>query len=98
MFVVISSFEVQNGMESEVKQAFRNRPGFVDNDKGFIRLDVLSPAENPKGIWLLTYWKDEESFKDWHKNHLKDSHNGIPKGLKLVPHSFKLRFFEHITS
>ncbi|MEO8764381.1 MAG: antibiotic biosynthesis monooxygenase family protein [Ginsengibacter sp.] len=98
MFVAISSFEVQNGMESEVKSAFRNRPRLVDNDKGFIRLDVLSPAENPEGIWLLTYWKDEKSFKDWHKNHLKGSHIGIPKGLKLVPHSFKLHFFEHITS
>jgi heme-degrading monooxygenase HmoA len=98
MFVAISSFEIENGLEDEVKQAFKNRPGLVENYGGFVRLDVFSPAENPSEIWLLTYWKSEESFKGWHTNHLKESHRGIPKGLKLVPHSFKLRFFNHIAS
>ncbi|MBC7889305.1 MAG: antibiotic biosynthesis monooxygenase [Ferruginibacter sp.] len=98
MFVAISSFEIQNGLEEEVKEAFRNRPKLVENFNGFIRLDVLNPSENPAEIWLLTYWTNEESFTTWHKTHLKGSHQGIPKGLKLVPHSFKIRYFNHITS
>jgi heme-degrading monooxygenase HmoA len=98
MFTAISSFEIQNGMEDEVKQAFINRPGFVEQYEGFVGLSVLSPIENPSQIWLITNWVDEVSFKTWHKKHLKDSHKGIPKGLKLVPHSFKLRFFNHITA
>lgn len=98
MFVAISSFEVENGFEGHVKQAFKDRPKLVENFNGFIRLEVLSPAKNPAEIWLVTHWKDEAGFKDWHKNHLKESHAGIPKGIKLVPHSFKLLFFEHICS
>lgn len=85
-------------MEDEVKLAFVNRPHMVENQEGFIKLEVLSPKENETEIWLLTYWKDQESFKFWHKNHLKGAHHGIPPGLKLVPHSFKLRFFNHIAS
>ena len=98
MFTAISCFEIQNGLDDEVKQSFKNRPGLVEDYEGFVRLDVLSPTNNPAEIWLLTYWSDEESFKNWHKNHLKESHKNIPKGLKLVPHSFKLLFFNHITS
>lgn len=98
MFTVISTFEILNGMENEVKQAFIKRPGLVEKYEGFVGLDVLSPLENSSQVWLITHWTDEESFKTWHKKHLKDSHAGIPKGLKLVPHSFKLRFFNHIAS
>jgi heme-degrading monooxygenase HmoA len=98
MFVALSSFEIENGMEAEVKEAFKNRPKLVENYAGFVRLDVISPAENPAEIWLITHWQDETSYQTWHKKHLKESHTGIPKGLKLVSHSFKLRFFEHITS
>ena len=98
MFAAISCFEVLPGFEDQVKEAFRNRPKLVEKYQGFIRLDVLSPKENEAEIWLLTYWQSEELFKEWHRNHLKDSHVGIPKGLKLVPHSFKLRSFNHITS
>lgn len=96
MFVALSSFEVENRMEDLVKEAFVNRPKLVENFEGFIKLDVLSPTTNPAEIWLLTYWSDEQRFKIWHKTHLKDSHQGIPKGLKLVPHSFKLRYFNSI--
>ncbi|MEO7767476.1 MAG: antibiotic biosynthesis monooxygenase family protein [Ferruginibacter sp.] len=98
MFVAISSFEIENGLESEVKLAFNNRPKLVEDHNGFISLEVLSPTLKPAEIWLLTRWTDEQSFISWHKNHLKESHDHIPKGLKLVPHSFKLRYFNHIAS
>jgi len=55
MYIAISSFEVMNGMEEQVKEAFRNRPKLVENFAGFIRLEVLSPAEHPAQIWLLTW-------------------------------------------
>ena len=98
MFVALSSFEITNGMEAEVKLAFINRPKLVEGHNGFIKMEVLSPVENGAEIWLLTHWQDEECFRLWHKDHLKASHKGIPVGLKLVPHSFKLRFFNHVCS
>jgi len=99
MFIALSQFTVANGMTEQVKDAFAQRPHLVDGAPGFLRLEVISPLDDRDEIWLLTYWRDEESFKAWHHSHLyRDSHKGIPKGLKLVPKSARLRFFEHVSS
>jgi heme-degrading monooxygenase HmoA len=99
MFVALSKFVVANDMLMPLKEAFQNRPHKVDTAPGFVRLDVLSPEENPKEVWLITYWSDRHFFEDWHKSHLyRESHSGIPKGLKLVPGSWKLSFLEHVAS
>lgn len=97
MFVAMSTFTVANDMAPEVKEAFIKRPHLVDNAPGYIKMDVLSPQDSPEEIWLFTYWTDEESYTVWYKNHMKESHQDIPKGLKLVPRSNKIRFFDHIT-
>ena len=99
MFVALSRFLIANDMDDAVKEAFRNRPHAVDAASGFERMDVISPVENPKEIWLITYWLNRQVFDDWHKSHLyRESHSGIPKGLKLIPNSAKVSFFEHVTS
>ena len=99
LFVAISKFAVANGMTAEVKQAFVERPHLVDSAEGFVRMDVLSPKDSPDEIWLMTFWKDEASFKAWHKSHMyRDSHKGIPKGLKLDPKATEIRHFDHISS
>jgi heme-degrading monooxygenase HmoA len=99
MFVALSKFEVANGMIDEVKAAFVNRPHLVEQAAGFIRLDVISPLDFPDEIWLITYWTDEVSYKTWHRSELhRESHKWITKGLKLVPRSTQVRFFEHVAS
>ena len=99
MFIALSQFTVANDMTEQVKDAFTNRPRLVDEAPGFLRLEVISPLDDKDEIWLLTYWRDEDSFKAWHHSHLyHDSHKEIPKGLKLVPKSARLRFFEHVSS
>ncbi len=85
-------------MEKEVKEAFQNRPRLVDSAEGFIGLNVLRPKKNPAEFWLITHWESEEHFHHWHKHHKSESHQGIPKGLKLVKRSFTLQYFEHVTS
>ncbi|MFP5246989.1 MAG: antibiotic biosynthesis monooxygenase family protein, partial [Thermoanaerobaculia bacterium] len=65
-YVSISRFRVRNGMESAVADAFRTRPHLVDHTPGFVRMDVLSPAEDGSEFWLVTYWTDEQSFRSWH--------------------------------
>jgi heme oxygenase (mycobilin-producing) len=98
-FVALSQFTIANDMVNEVRQAFLNRPHLVDSASGFLRMEVISPVEAPDEIWLLTYWTDEASFRDWHHSHqYRESHGQIPKGLKLVPKSARLRFFEQICS
>ncbi len=100
MFIVTSRFTIRNSeMTAGVKDAFRNRPRLVDQADGFIRMEVVSPSDNPDEIMLITYWNDEESFKNWHRSpRFRESHKWIPKGLKLVPKSVQLRTYEYIGS
>ena len=98
-YVSISRFRVANGMESDVADAFRGRPHFVDGAPGFVRMYVISPAEDASEFWLVTYWTDEESFRVWHHSHeYRESHSYIPKGLKLDPSATELRGFHYVAS
>jgi heme oxygenase (mycobilin-producing) len=95
MFVVISQFTVANEMVDAVHDAFRQRPHRVDAAPGFLRMEVMRPSDQPAEVWLVTYWHDEASYRDWHHSHAyHDAHQGIPKGLKLVPQSTRIRTFE----
>lgn len=84
-------------MADEVRDAFVGRPHLVDDAPGFERMEVMRPIEDPDEFWLLTWWSDEASFRAWHHSHLyRESHHGIPRGLKLDPAATELRFFERI--
>jgi heme-degrading monooxygenase HmoA len=97
-FVALSKFVIANAMTAEVKEAFRHRPHLVDSAPGYLRMEVISPLDRPEEIWLLTFWVDEESFRTWHRSHLyRESHQGIPKGLKLLPGETQIRHFEHVS-
>jgi len=99
MFVALSKFTIANGMTEAVKTAFKNRPHLVDDSGGFLRMDVISPHDNPDEIWLLTYWQDETSYQRWHHSPAHQaSHQGIPQGLKLIPKSSEIRNFEYVCS
>jgi heme oxygenase (mycobilin-producing) len=94
-FIALSRFAVANGMADQVKEAFIHRPHLVDDAPGFLRMQVITPQDDPREIWLFTYWRDEASFKGWHRSHMyHESHRGIPKGLKLIPKSTNLRCFD----
>ena len=98
-FVALSRFTVANGMTPQVKDAFVNRPHLVDSAPGFLGMEVLSPLDNADEIWLLTRWADEASYRRWHGSHVyRDSHQGIPKGLRLVPGATSVRLFERVCS
>jgi len=97
-FLALSKFKVRNGLAGEVREAFLRRPHLVDGVEGFVRMDIVSPAEDDSEFWLLTYWRDEASFRTWHHSHTyRESHAGIPQGLKLVPQATELRTFRYIT-
>lgn len=94
MYVAVSQFTVMQDCADEVIEAFQHRPHEVDRVSGFIRMEVLSPTDNPSEFWLITFWDDESSFTSWHRSHaFKTSHQAIPHGLKLVPERTRLRSF-----
>lgn len=97
-FLAVSKFKVANGMSEEVRAAFVERPHLVDGADGFVRMEVVRPVENHDEFWLLTWWRDEASFRSWHHSHIyRESHAGIPRGLKLDPTATELRFFEKVS-
>lgn len=100
MFVVLSKFAIANEEAIKpTKQAFKNRPHLVDQVKGFVRMDVLSPQEASNEIWLITYWQTKEDYQVWHSSPAyKQAHAQIPAGLKLVSHSAEIQFLEHLCS
>jgi heme oxygenase (mycobilin-producing) len=94
-FVALSRFVVANGMEAQVKAAFRARPHRVDQAAGFVRMEVLCPLDRPQEIWLVTHWRCADDYRAWHHGHgYRESHCGIPKGLKLVGRETCIREFE----
>ena len=94
-FVVLSRFVVANGMEADVKAAFRGRPHLVDRTAGFVRMEVLCPLDRPQEIWLVTHWRHADDYRAWHRGHgYRESHRGIPKGLKLIGRETSIREFE----
>lgn len=99
MFLALSRFIVANGKTPEVKAAFQARPHLVDRAPGFLRMEVVCPRDNPHEFWLLTWWTEEALYESWHRSHqYHESHKGIPKGLKLVPKSAEIRYFDHVAS
>ena len=84
MVVVVSRFRVANGLEPAVEQAFLQRPRLVDDDPGFLGLEVLLDSNDRSQFYLVTRWCDEECYRKWHSSEAhRESHLGIPKGLKL---------------
>ena len=95
MFIALSRFTIANGMADAVRAAFRQRPHLVDDAPGYLGMEVMSPLDNGAEVWLLTRWRDEQSYLGWHRGHAyHESHQGIPKGLKLVAGSASVRLFE----
>lgn len=97
LFVAVSRFRVANGMADQVREAFENRPHLVDESDGFLRMEVFSPLDADEEFILVTWWTDEECFRRWHHSHAyRESHGGIPRGLKLDPSRTKLSFFRSV--
>ena len=98
MILAISRFRVANGLEQEVREAFRNRPRLVEDAPGFRGMEVLTDQNDPSIFFLHTRWTDAASFRAWHASDAhRRSHAGIPKGLKLDAAFTQLTLLNDIT-
>lgn len=73
-------------MENSVREAFFNRPHYVDSAPGYLGMETFTDSTDETVFYLVTRWTDADSFRTWHgsKDH-RLSHRFIPKGLKLDP-------------
>ena len=96
MIVAPSRFTIANDMAEEVRSAFRRAdPDLVDGADGSLGMEVMSPVDRTAEIWPATRWSDEQSYRAWHRGpEYHEAHEGIPKGLKLVPGSATVTLFE----
>ena len=77
-------------------EAFSARPHHVDSHPGFIRMEVLVPQGQSNEYWLMTFWEDQASFEAWHRHHLNESHQYMPRGLKIERGSRALTYLNVI--
>jgi heme-degrading monooxygenase HmoA len=97
MIVAMSRFRVENSREQDVRQAFLDRPGFVDNQAGFMGLEVFQDRTDCAVFYLVTRWSDVSRFRTWHSGHAhRRSHEAMPKGLKLDSAFTELRILERV--
>src|SRR5664279_5461624 len=97
MNIAMSRFRVKNDREQDVRQAFLDRPRFVDDQTGFLGLEVFQDQTDCAVFYLVTRWSDASSFQTWHSSHaLKHSHELMPKGLKLDSEFTELRILERV--
>jgi len=79
--------------------ALQSRVHRFDGVPGFQRMEVLRPHDTPAEFWLTTWWSSDAAIDEWHHSHLyRESHRGIPKGLKLVSGSVQISCMELIAT
>ena len=65
MYVVANRVYVKAEWAEEFEARFRNRAGEIDKQPGFVRMDILKPADDDSPHVVLTTWSDQASFETW---------------------------------
>jgi heme-degrading monooxygenase HmoA len=97
MIIAISRFRVINHREQDVRQAFLNRPRLVDDQAGFLGIEIFQDHTDCAIFNLVTRWTDHSSFRKWHSSPAHQrSHELMPKGLKLDSAFTEIRILERL--
>ena len=65
MFIVANRVPVAAGWEERFEERFRQRAGQVENQPGFVRMQILRPADDKSPYVVLTSWESEDAFNNW---------------------------------
>ncbi len=65
MFIVANRVPVAAGYETLFEERFRNRAGQIDKQPGFVRMQILQPAQPGLPYVVQTSWQDKASFEAW---------------------------------
>jgi len=64
-YVVANRVFVKQPYAGEFEQRFRNRSGQINQQPGFVRMEVLKPRSEKTPYVVLTHWENEQAFHDW---------------------------------
>ena len=100
MFISINHIPVTPGREADFEQLFRQRERSVQEQPGFISLDVLKPGakmqmgkpipDDSNEYQVLTRWQSAEAFRNWissdsfKKSHSRESDPAIFAGKSYL--------------
>ena len=74
--VKINAIEVPEGAGPELERRFANRLHAVDGQPGFLSFELLRPVSGDNRYFVVTHWKDDESFQAWMNGPAKEAHSG----------------------
>jgi heme oxygenase (mycobilin-producing) len=64
-YVVANRVFVKQEYAQEFELRFRNRAGQINQQAGFLRMEVLKPQSEDTPWVVLTHWQDEQAFRNW---------------------------------
>jgi heme-degrading monooxygenase HmoA len=86
MYIVSNRVPVAENWRDQFEQRFLQRAGQVEQQPGFVRMDVMRPETEGAPYVVQTVWQDRAAFEAWvrsddfkaaHQNPLpKDAYNG----------------------
>jgi heme-degrading monooxygenase HmoA len=64
-FVAINYISCTPEYVNRFEELFASRAHAIDSMKGFIKMHVLKPSKQGENYLIVSYWENEESFKNW---------------------------------
>jgi len=65
MYMVANRVPVALPWREPFEERFRTRAGHIEKQPGFVRLQVLRPADADSPYVVLTTWRDKAAFEAW---------------------------------
>jgi heme-degrading monooxygenase HmoA len=64
-YVVANRVFVKQRYIQEFEQRFRDRSGQINQQPGFVLMEVLKPQSEKTPYVVLTHWENEQAFQSW---------------------------------
>ena len=84
-YVVANRVFVKQQYCGEFEQRFQNRAGQINQQPGFVLMEILKPQSDNTPYVVMTHWENEKAFQSWvGSEDFKLAHqNPIPKDAFL---------------
>ena len=80
-YVVANRVFVKQDFSQEFEQRFKSRAGQINQQPGFVLMEVLKPRSEGTPYVVLTHWESEHAFENWvgSEDFKKAHQNPMPK-------------------
>jgi heme oxygenase (mycobilin-producing) len=87
--VKINAISVPAEAGPELERRFGARAGVVEGTPGFLGFQLLRPTAGETRYFVVTHWKDEESYAAWRDGDARAAHKGehgkpVASGAELL--------------